>query len=165
MTAFIRYEEAKQVANQPVLGQEVMESYGLVVQGIGPRLGPARHKALCALGGHWAVAGQSNQLQEWVLYRQQPPLSSSLQSPECCAAAGDCLCSALAAFTSIPSGQQAINPASHHLPFLVPAEEEPAKAKLLRLCAGACLWWLRCRSGQAMPACRGGEMSHSFGIP
>ena len=51
-----------QGAKQPVL--EVMEGYGLVIQGTGPSLGPAGCKPLPAPGGHRYMAAQLSQLQE-----------------------------------------------------------------------------------------------------
>lgn len=112
------------------------------------------------------MAGQSNQLQEAGALQVAASLRlfPSETDPQCGAAGGESLHFALAAFTSFTfllGNRELIRPATH-LAFLVPAEEEPANPKLLmlelRLCAGTFLWWLRCRAGQAVPACRGAEM-------
>lgn len=118
------------------MGQEVMERHGLVVQGIGPRLGPVGHKALRAPGGHWgggwavgpAVGGgcfPGSSLPSL------PPLTD--RGPECGAAGGGlCALHELPLPPLLLGNRELIQPATH-LPFLVPAEDEPAKPKLLML--------------------------------
>lgn len=90
------------------------------------------------------------------------PLPLRDRDPQCGAAGGEsCTLHLLPLPPFLLGNRELIRPATH-LAFLVPAEEEPANPKLLmlelRLSAGTCLWWLRCRAGQAVPACRGAEM-------
>lgn len=158
VTGFFKSEKEKQRAIQPVLGQEVMERCGLVVQGSAPRLGAVGCKALCALGGHWAVAGQWNQLQEMGALQAPASLLFFPSNTEVLGMSEQGLCALhLLPLPPFLLGNRELFQPAAYLPFLVPAEEEPAEPKLrmlgLRLCW--CRWCLRCGAGRAVPACRG----------
>lgn len=142
MTAFFRSEKEKQGPSQPVLGQEVIEKYGLVVQGSAPGLRAVGYKALCALGGHWAVAGWWNQLQEMGALQAPASLLFFPSDTEVLGVSEQGLCALhLLPLPPFLLGNRGLIRPAAYLPFLVPAEEEPAKPKLqmlgLGLCAGA----------------------------
>lgn len=111
------------------------------------------------------MAGQSNQLQEAGALQVAASLRLFPSETEILSAGQQvgslCTLHLLPLPPFLLGNRELIRPATH-LAYLIPAEEEPANPKLLmlklRLCAGTFLWWLRCRAGQAVPACRGAEM-------
>lgn len=164
MTAFFRSEKEKQGASRPVLGQQ---RYGLVSKAVlpGSEHWGTKPSVLWEVTGRWVGSGTS--CRRWVLSRHQPPFSVSSDTEILSVSEqGLCALHLLPLPPFLLGNRELIRPAAH-LPFLAPAEEEPAKPKLrMRLCAGAAGGSGVELDGPCLPAeerCPPSSLSHSSG--